>query len=229
MFAMAYPAYIREKAQWMRTERRMTLTEIAERLSIGKTTVWYWIKDLPVPELKTGVQTPARIAAREKGVKSMQGKYKALRDAAYRQGWQEYDDLIAQPGFRDFVCMYIGEGYKKNRNVVSIANSDPRVIDLANMWMRRLNPERKLAYSVQYHADQDLERLKRFWAFRVGVEPDRIRLQRKSNSGQLKGRTWRSKWGVLTITMNDTYLRARLQAWIHRITDSWLDSVADGV
>ena len=56
----------------------------------------------------------------------MKAKYKALRDAAYRQGWEEYDELILEPGFRDFVCMYIAEGYKKKPiTTFSIANSDP--------------------------------------------------------------------------------------------------------
>jgi len=32
----------------MRLEKRMTLDEISKRLAIGKTTVWYWIKDLPL-------------------------------------------------------------------------------------------------------------------------------------------------------------------------------------
>jgi hypothetical protein len=228
---MAHPAYIRDKAVWMRVERRMTLDEIAEHLALGKTIVWYWIKDLEVePELRVDCDgSTLRAAAARRGNARMQEKYAALRHAAYRDGLREFDELCQEPGFRDFVCMYLGEGYKKNRNRVSIANSDPHVIDLANLWLRRLVDDKRITYSVQYHADQDLDRLRRFWAFRVGVEPQQIKLQRKSNSNQLKGRNWRSRWGVLSVSVNDTYLRARLEAWIHRLTDSWLDSVVDGV
>jgi len=32
----------------MRVERDMTLDEIAERLALPKTTVYYWIKDIPL-------------------------------------------------------------------------------------------------------------------------------------------------------------------------------------
>ena len=83
--------------------------------------------------------------------------------------------------------MYIGEGYKRSRNRVSIGNSDPAVVRLANSWIRRF-----------------------------------ARFQRKSNSGQLKGRNWRSRHGVLTVCANDTYLRARLQAWIDCVQAAWL-------
>lgn len=59
--------------------------------------------------------------------------------------------------------------------------------------------ERPLTYSVQYHADQDLGELRRFWGRVVMVDGDAISLQRKSNSNQLARRTWRSAHGVLTV------------------------------
>jgi hypothetical protein len=81
---------------------------------------------------------------------------------------------------------------------------------------------RKLGYQVQHHADQHLEELKAFWAATLGVEPDRIRFQRKSNSSQLRRRTWRCRHGVLTVRTNDTYFRARLEGWMVRIKELWL-------
>jgi hypothetical protein len=128
------------------------------------------------------------------------------------------------PTFRDFVALYIAEGSKRNRNRVSIANSDDRVIAVAASWLGRLT-SRRPTFSVQYHADQDLDAIRKFWGTVLDIDGSNIALQRKSNSGQLKHRTWRSKNGVLTIWVNDTLLRARLQAWIDRIREDWgLDS-----
>jgi hypothetical protein len=120
--------------------------------------------------------------------------------------------------------MYIGEGFKRNRNRVSIANSDPRVIVLADRWIRQFT-RHKVVYSFQYHADQDPERLIRFWAEHLGADPASFVYQRKSNSGGLSGRQWRSQHGVLAVITNDTQLRARLQAWIDRVQDGWIDSI----
>lgn len=220
---MAHPEYIREKARRLRSENGLTLDRIAEQLDIPKTTAWYWIEDLPVPKSEFTSLPPSE-EARRKGNQAMQEKYAALRYAAYRDGWWEFDELNTEPSFRDFLCLYIGEGYKKNRNTVAIGNSDPRVMRLADYWIRRLT-DRKILYSVQYHADQDPEYLCKFWSFGLGFDPDDFRYQRKSNSGKLNGRNWRSKWGVLTITVNDTYLRSRLQAWMDRLQDSWIDSI----
>jgi hypothetical protein len=220
---MAYPAYIREKARKLRIEKRLSLIEISRRLALPKTTVWYWIQDLPIPELQYR-DTPARARSRAKAARSNVARFKALRDAAYREGWDEYELLASVPTFRDFVCMYIGEGYKRCRNTASLANSDPRIISLADQWIRTFS-RNKVTYAFQHHADQDPDYLRRFWSFRLGVPLEAITYQRKSNSGQLSGRTWRSKHGVLTVVANDTYLRARLQAWMDRLQDEWLDSL----
>jgi hypothetical protein len=82
-----------------------------------------------------------------------------------------------------------------------------------------------VTYQFQYHEDQDPDYLRRFWSFGLGVSPDLITYQRKANSGRLSGRTWRSKFGVLTVRAHDTMFRARLQARMDRAQDGWLDSI----
>ncbi len=123
--------------------------------------------------------------------------------------------------------MYIGEGYKRSRNTVSVANSDPAVVKLATYWIRRFakNPVR---FAFQYHEDQDPEQLIEYWGGEVDADREAFYYLRKSNSGKLKGRAWRSKHGVLTVQTCDTDFRARLQAWIDCVVQGWLDSLADG-
>jgi hypothetical protein len=196
---MAYPAYVRDKARELRVERRLSIDEIAERLALPKTTIFYWVRDIPLGR-------PRRDNP-QAGGRAMQRKFRLLREEAYKDGLESFPVLSAiDPTFRDFVCMYIGEGYKRNPNRVSIANSDPRVVALAARWLRALS-RNKLQFSVQYHADQDLRKLSAFWAWTLGIEPGDVRVQRKSNSGRLGGRTWRCKYGVLTVTTCDTLLR----------------------
>ena len=194
--------------------------EIAERLALPKTTVFYWVRDLPLGR-------PRRDNA-DTGARAMQSKFRLLREEAYREGRESFPALSAMDRtVRDFVCMYIGEGYKRNRNRVSIGNSDPRVVMLATRWLRALSSN-KLQFSVQYHADQNLRDLSEFWASTLSVDPQDIRLQRKSNSGRLGGRTWRCEHGVLTVTTCDTLLRARLQAWMDCVQETWLHSPDSG-
>jgi hypothetical protein len=211
---MAYPAYLRERARELRITKKLTLDELAERLALPKTTVYYWIKDLPLGR-------PRRASAgQRKGNRAMQEKWRRLREDAYERGWLEYDELVRLPTFRDFVVLYIAEGCKRNRNRVSIGNSDDRVVAMAAGWLRWFSIK-PIRCSIQYHADQSLDALRSFWGDVLGIDGSTIALQRKSNSGELTGRTWRSEHDVLTVTAHDTLLRSRLQAWIDRIREDW--------
>jgi hypothetical protein len=101
------------------------------------------------------------------------------------------------------------------------------VLRVALDWIERFTGA-TFDYRLQYHADQNPVELCRYWAGELDIEPDMIRLQRKSNSNQLRKRTWRSQYGVLTVRCNDTLLRARLQAWIDCLREQWLDSTCSG-
>jgi hypothetical protein len=156
---VTYPAYIRDKARAMRTERNLSIDEIAERLALPRTTVFYWLRDLPIDR-----SARPRTQAQINGNLAMQEKYRRLREAAYAEGRASFDALALDPSFRDF----------------------------------------------------------RFWGAQLGIRPEEVRMQRKSNSNQLTGRTWRSVHGVLTVRVCDTLLRARLEGWMDRLRESWL-------
>ena len=214
---MAHPAYVRAKARQLRTEKQLSINEIAERLALPKTTIYYWVRDLPLGRPRNAS------AGQRKGNRNMRSRYALRRAAAYLCGRIEFAELLDEPTFRDFVCLYMAEGYKRSRNSVSVCNSDPAIVALCARWVRRFARNR-VTYSLQYHADQDLIALRNFWARVLGVAPEDIRLQRKSNSGRLTGRTWRSQHGVLDIRVGDTLFRARLQGWMDCLHDSWLNS-----
>jgi predicted DNA-binding transcriptional regulator AlpA len=218
---MAYPTYVREKARALRADRCLSIVEIAERLALPKSTIYYWVRDLPLGR-------PRRASAgQRRGNRKMREHYRRLRSEAYEFGRLEYPALVPEPTFTDFVCLYIAEGSKRRRNEVTIGNSDPAVIAVATLWIRRFS-RNPVNFALQYHADQNLPDLTRFWARVVDIAPSEIRLQRKSNSNQLRGRTWRSRYGVLTVRACDTLFRARLQAWIDCRKRAWLDSADDG-
>ena len=218
MFAMTHPPYLRAKARELRISKKLTIDELADRLALPRTTIYYWVRDLPIPGSGSGGGLPSE--AQRLGTKAMQAKYKRLRDEAYREGVTSFDALAIDRTFRDFVCLYLAEGYKRDRNTVAIANSDPTVLVVAQRWLHRLT-DRRLRYAIQYHADQRLDELRTFWGETLEIDGDAISLQRKSNSNQLAGRIWRSRYGVMTIRTYDTTLRAKLEAWMDRLRSEW--------
>ena len=157
----------------------------------------------------------------------MQRKYRRLRDEAYELGRWEFPRLTRFPTFRDFVCLYIGEGYKRSRNTASVANSDAAAMRLAVYWFEQFTTKRMI-FAIQHHKDQRPKTLQTYWRRELRIPEMEIEFLRKSNSGQLAHRTWRSKYGVLTVKVHDTCLRARVQGWIDCMRSDWLDSPAPG-
>jgi hypothetical protein len=219
---MTYPPYLREKARELRVEKKLTIDEIAERLRVGRTTVYYWTGDLVLPP------TPRQRAAAEAASHANRIKHQRLRDRAYAEGRESFEHLASDPTFRDFVSLYIAEGYKKARHHVALGNSDPAVVKLAHDWISQF-AQNKISFTIQYDADQSLNALKNFWSAELNIDPADIKFQRKSNSGKLNGRKWRSRYGVLTIRTGDTLFRARLQGWMDCMEEQWLHSLRSGV
>ena len=225
MFAPMHAPYLREKARQLRVDKKLTIDQLAERLALPRTTIYYWVKDLPIPYMTPGRQ--AVLPRLRKGNLRMQEKYRRLREEAYAQGRTEFPELAKHPMFRDFVALYIAEGSKRDRNSVAICNSDAAVLRVALDWMEEFSAG-TFDYGLQYHADQEPAELRKYWAAQLDIEPEIIRLQRKSNSSQLRKRTWRSAHGVLAIRVSDTLFRARLQGWVDCMREQWLDSPGVG-
>ena len=132
---MAHAPHLREKARVLRAQRKLTIDELAERLALSRSTVYYWVRDMPIPGSGSGGGWPE--SARRKGNLAMQRKYRLMREDAYREGLETFDELAREASFRDFVCLYIAEGSKRERNSVGICSSDPAVLERGRQWRCR--------------------------------------------------------------------------------------------
>ena len=81
---MTHPLFLRQKVRAIRLEEQLTIDQIAARLGLSRSTIYHWVRDMPITESGSGGAWPD--AARRKGNKVMQSKYRALREAAYREG-----------------------------------------------------------------------------------------------------------------------------------------------
>jgi hypothetical protein len=213
------PPHIKEKAIRLRLEKNLTVPEIVEMLKVSQGTVHSWMLDYPLQ-----ARNKERSPAQKESDQLNRDRAAKKRQDAYDEGWQQAPELFKDPEFRDFINIYLAEGYKKSRNQVSIANSDADIIIMAHHYMKLFaNPDNIMEYSVQTHIDQDEDDIKRYWGKLLGLEPQTIKTLRKSNSGELSGRNWRSEYGVLTIRIGDTYFRSKMQAWIDYLKKQWLD------
>jgi len=194
-------------ARSLRVEQQLTVDELAVRLSLPRSTIYYWVRDLPL-----------RHAEREAAHRKAQGSVSRARsDAAYEEGLATFAELSAQPTFRDFICVYLVQGEQGDRTRVALTNSDPAVMRLVSRWIRRLTNRVPLLY-LQCTPGQSLKELRHFWSETTGAEPCTIRARGPVDERPAAG----SPHGVLTVAVDDTLLRARLGGWIQRMRETWL-------
>jgi excisionase family DNA binding protein len=87
---MTHPAYIRDKARSLRTEKHLSIDEIAERLALPKTTIYYWVRDLPLGRPRSN---PGQV----RGNIAMQANCAFRRVVARLDGRLEFARLAADP------------------------------------------------------------------------------------------------------------------------------------
>ena len=92
---VAYPPYLREKARSMRGKRHFTIDQIAERLVLSRSTVFGWVRDIPMP--RSHFDPGPAHAARLRGNRAMQAKRRALREQAYAEGQASFEWLTLEP------------------------------------------------------------------------------------------------------------------------------------
>jgi hypothetical protein len=236
---MAHSSYLRQMARLLRVEQRLSVDQLARRLALPRSTVYYWVRDLPLnasasegaveggadglapatAAVAVGSAPGDRSAVRAGGALARRRHSRPSSETAYEDGLRSFADLDTQPTFRDFVCLYVMRGCTREQTKVSLTDSDPAVIRLVNRWLLRLSDKSPLL-SVQYGPDQSLAELRRFWGAIVGAEARTIRAEGLDAVGAERQRR-ESCRGVLTLTVDDALLRARLQAWISKTRDSW--------
>jgi hypothetical protein len=173
---MAHSNYLRQMARLLRVEQRLTVDQLAARLALPRSTVYYWVRDLPLGEGEgegTGAGERAGAGVGARVVRTSAGA--GPGEEAYEGALRSFDDLAAQPTFRDFVCLYIARGCAREQTKVSLSDSDPAVMRLVNRWMLRLS-EKSPLFAIRYEPGQSLTELRRFWGGIVGVQARAIRV-----------------------------------------------------
>lgn len=132
----------------------------------------------------------------------------------YVTGLAEFERLARDRTFLDFVGMYDDAGAHAESGAVSFSTSDPEDAALAAHWIRRLSGSR-VSYALDFEPGQDVVELIRFWAGRLDVDHQQLRLRRARFREELRYSGF-GDHGVVTVRSSDPILRIRLQAWMDK-------------
>lgn len=223
----AYSTDTRALARKLRRRKKMTIDQLSHRLGVPRSTIYKWVGDIPVPG--SGPGGGFSDEARRRGTRAMREGRRRQRETYYTFGLENYGRLRSKPAFRDFLVSYVALGKKGDPREVSFAHPDPLMMQLASHWLHRYGRNR-LRYRLHLPPDCDVARAVAFWAERLGVIEEDIKLEREGRAGERRerevtGQTGQPQrgnlLGTLRIASTDTLLRVEMQAWIDSARVEW--------
>lgn len=167
----------RQEARRLRREGA-TLSQIAEKLSISKSSASVWVRDVPVPD---ELLERARHARRINGNRWL--REGARREAERQTVKEDARATVGELSDREIlllgVVLYWAEGAKDKvydrREHVVLINSDVQMIRLFLRWLDLLGvPEADRRYRLSIHESADIHAAHDFWAEVAGIPAARF-------------------------------------------------------
>lgn len=206
-------------ARKLRRRKRLTIDQISARLGVSRSTVYKWVGDIRLPG--SGPGGGFTDEARRKGNLAMLESRRRQREQQYLFGLEMYENMRAEPGFRDFLVSYVALGKKGSWHEVSFSHPDPHMMRMAAAWLEAYGRNR-LRYRLHLAPGADRARAVDFWAKTLAIDPGEIKFDRGDDETGGPSSVRKSNLlGAMRISSTDTLLRIELQAWIDCARSEW--------
>lgn len=183
---------LRERAVALRREKSMSYSEIRKRLGVSKSTLSYWLKDMPLSEQRIRDLRHAGWergeVARERYRNTMRRKKDASEQVIYLQKKEEVNNLSREALFSAGLMLYAAEGAKTRMNRLALANTDPRIIRFFIWWLNEFFGVSRDMVRVELHLyeSMEVEKEMKFWQdtlrlARAQFYKPQVRLMRKGS------------------------------------------------
>lgn len=157
-----------------------TYGQIKRELNLAKSTLSDWLKDLPLSEDALKRLSKNRETSRDLRIErfrqTFRDKWISRLSKVLENQTKELLPLTDKELFLAGVFLYWGEG-SKQRNVVSISNTDPRVMKFALYWITNiLKLSREKVYiRLHLYSDMDIKRETNFWSETLDIPKNQFK------------------------------------------------------
>ena len=220
----------RKKAVYLR-KKGYTYSEILEQINVAKSTLSGWLRNVNLAKTQKQRITNKKIKARLKALKTIKEKRIKTTKRLVKSGIKEIGKLDKKDLFIIGIVLYWAEGSKqKNNNIsqrVSFSNSDPRMIKIFLMWLKKYCKirEKEIVFSLYVHKDipaQYLANIKKWWkeTLKISKLKDiKICLKKNKRKKDLKINNY---FGVFRIDVRkSTNLNRKINGWIEGIIKNY--------
>ncbi len=161
---------LRQKAVDLRLTKQLSYSEIKKRLGVSKSTLSYWLQEYPLTAEKIlelrrkGWQKGE--ASREKYRLTMRKKQETDDNHVYQKCATFFrENITADMLYVAGLMLYWGEGDKRNKYRIVVANSDPHLLKFFVSWAIKFLKVDAKDFRVQLHlyANMAIPEEEKFW------------------------------------------------------------------
>lgn len=198
----------------------LTYKDIAEKMNRPVATIKRWLA--PYKEKASEAQKKSSEKGRLKMMENFALKRKLAYDTAMKEAEVNLKDNVL---LRDFVNMYIGEGSKRVKTEVFIINSDPNIIYLSVSMLKRffLQSGKSIKLQIRYYKENNNEiELLNYWKNLLKNDSCIEFTTYEQPTVKAKGHNNSNKFGLVSVKINDSYAKEKMNAYIDYVKSSWI-------
>lgn len=171
---------LKQKAIFLRTERKLSYNAILEQVPVAKSTLSNWLGEYPLSsnrilELKrlAGKKNEARV---ELFRATMREKREREDDMVYQKYLKRFKKPSKGSLFVAGLMLYLAEGSKTNRNRVVITNTDYRMLKFFINWLELFFgvARSRVKLYIQLYKTMDARKEVDLWATQLNVPKSQI-------------------------------------------------------
>ena len=141
--------------------------------------------------------------------------------SARNEAVEDFERLKYHPLFIAAIMLYWGEGRKAECSMVSITNTDPKMLKLFINFLEHICqiPKHKIRASLLIYPDLSDSECREYWSKEMNLPLENFR---KSSIIQGRHKTKRLGHGVGTVYVTSKYLRHKMMVWLELFPETLL-------
>lgn len=212
----------KEKAIALR-KKGYSINQIVKEAGLSKASVSVWVRGIELTsKQREGLSERGRsIDSVEKRRISRLNNEHSKRRIIIDEAKKDYTNISSSDLKLIGIILYLGEGSKTKKGVVTVANSDPSVIKIVARFLRETCkvPEDKFRGQIHTFAHANIEDTEKYWSNITGIPVNQFyKTYIKPSAASLQKRKT-LPFGTFDISVNDTKLLLKILGWIEKIKE----------
>ena len=216
-FIMIKKAREQEKAILLR-EQGWLISAIAKELSVSKSSVSIWVREVIPNENILKAQALARKSNRQKAVEATIKKSVEIRNKYKEEAKDIYYSLYNDIEFCIGIVLYAAEG-AKSEDSLDFCNCDSRMIRLMLQFFRSIGiPDYKILVKAWLHPNKNIEVAKQYWQKQTGFSNIVVYQFKEGRSKGIRKNT--NDYGVGHLIVHSVEYAVKMRTWIDLFLDN---------